>query len=870
MSSGPESSPLPKPLGPGTLLADFRGGLVVFLVALPLCLGIALASGAGPGEGQLPLMSGLLAGIVGGLVVGAISKSHTSVSGPAAGLTAIVLAQVAACGSPGAFLLAVVLGGVLQIGMGLVKAGALSAFFPTSVIKGLLAAIGVILILKQIPHLVGHDKDPEGDFAFEQVDGENTLSEIWSTLSDFHWGAALVGISCLVFLVIWERTKVLKGTGIPGQLVAVLLGVVMQLGLATMSSSNTEKAQDLMEQAAPFIAEAEFDAERAKPFLEQVDRYQALVDEYAEKAKTLAEVDPELAGAYGERAAEYENLLIENQEQAEQYTTKANESWEKSREFTEPAEEYTAWTLSGKQLVEIPVAESIGDFTKFLTFPDFTAFANPNVYLAALTIAIVASLETLLNLEAVDKLDTLKRYSPPNRELIAQGCGNMVAGLIGGLPVTSVIVRSSVNVNAGSKTKVSAIFHGFLLVICVFLFPQYLNMIPMSSLAAILLVTGFKLASPQLFKQMWQQGRYQFAPFLITLVAIVFTDLLIGIVIGLCVSALFILNSNLRRPVRRIVEQHLDGEITHVELGPQVSFLNRGALDTLLSEAKPNTHLLIDASHSDYIDPDVLGMIRDFKESGPQRGVRVSLRGFREKYKLSDEVMFADFSTRELQERATPDQVLQTLKNGNARFQSGNRVSRDLGRQVNATAKGQNPFAAVLSGIDSRVPLEIIFDQGIGDMFVTRVAGNVVGTKTLAALEYAVSIGGVKLLIVLGHTRCGVITSAVEFIGSGADVNQETGCDFLNVVVNEVSECVTKEECVSASQLPDEERQRFVDEVARRNVLRTVEQVRTRSRAIAAAVDSGDVKVIGGLYDVASGGIEFFDSEGAAETVTGG
>ncbi|MEO1530403.1 MAG: carbonic anhydrase, partial [Planctomycetota bacterium] len=668
-------------------------------------------------------------------------------------------------------------------------------------------------------------------------------------------------ISCLIFLVVWERTKVLKNTGIPGQLLAVLLGVIMQLVLSTVGSSNIETAADLMEEAKPFIEQAEYQMEQAKPYLEQVDRYEVLVGEYEQKVKSTEGVDAEAARTFSQRVGQYSSAVAENKKQAELLTREANENWEKASEFTDQADKLTEWTLSGKQLVEIPVAESIGDFRKFLLFPDFTAIVNYKIFLAALTIAIVASLETLLNLEAVDKLDTLKRHSPPNRELIAQGCGNMVAGLIGGLPVTSVIVRSSVNVNVGSKTKVSAIFHGFLLVVCVFLFPQYLNMIPMSSLAAILLVTGFKLASPQLFKQMWAQGRYQFAPFLITLVAIVFTDLLIGIVIGLCVSALFILNSNLRRPVRRIVEKHLDGEITHIELGPQVSFLNRGSLDTLLSETKPETHLLIDATHSDYIDPDVLGMIREFKESAPARGVRVSLRGFREKYNLNDELLFADFSTRDLQERSTPEQVLETLKNGNARFVSGNRVSRDLGRQVNETAKGQNPFAAVLSGIDSRVPLEIIFDQGIGDMFVTRVAGNIVGNTALAGLEYAVAVGGVKLVVVLGHTRCGVITSSVEFIGSGADVGEATGCDFLSSVVDEVSACVTKDECSSAAQLPDEEKQTFIDDVARRNVLRTVEQVCSQSKAIRTAVESGDLRVVGAVYDVASGRIEFFESE---------
>lgn len=746
----------PTPFSPGTLVPDIKGGLVVFLVALPLCLGIALASGASDEPGSLSLMSGLIAGIVGGIVVGSISGSSTSVSGPAAGLTAIVIAQVAACGSVGAFLLAVVLAGVLQIILGCVRAGALSAFFPSSVIKGLLAAIGVILILKQIPHVLGHDKDPEGEMSFSQPDSENTFSELWSVVDDFHLGAAMVGLVSVGILLLWQRIDVLRKSIVPGPLVVVLFGVGMQVVLRPLS---------------------------------------------------------------------------------------------------------TTWAIGTDHLVQIPVSSSVNDLVNLLTFPDYTAFANPAIYGAAVTIAIVASLETLLNLEAVDKLDRLKRNSPPNRELVAQGVGNMVSGMLGGLPVTSVIVRGSVNVNIGSKTKVSAVFHGILLLVCVTLFPGYLNLIPLSSLAAILLVTGFKLASPALFKQMWSEGRYQFAPFIITLLAIVFSDLLIGILIGLVVSALFILNSNLRRPLRRVVETHLDGEIIHVELSPQVSFLNRGALDKLFGEAKPDSHLLIDATHSDYVDPDILSLIREFKQTiGPARGVKVSLRGFREKYKLRDEVLFADYATRELQERITPDQVLEMLREGNARFRSGRRLSRDLGRQINATSTSQNPFAAVLSCIDSRVPVELILDQGIGDVFSIRVAGNVVGTKTLASLEYAVAVSGVKLVLVLGHTRCGAVTSSIELLGKGLDVQHETGCSHLGSIVDEVAGCITDKECRSAEQLPEDEKVLFIDEIVKRNVQHSVQEIIRRSEAIAAAVERGDVKVVGAVYDVASAKIAFFDA----------
>ena len=354
------------------------------------------------------------------------------------------------------------------------------------------------------------------------------------------------------------------------------------------------------------------------------------------------------------------------------------------------------WAVEQSHLVEIPIAEEGAGFTSLLTSPDFSQWLNPAVYIAAITIALVASLETLLNLEAVDKIDPERRDSPPSRELIAQGIGNSFAGLVGGLPMTSVIVRSSVNVGIGAKTKLSAILHGFLLLICVAIFPVYLNHIPLAALAAILIVTGFKLASPKLFQQMWREGRYQFVPFLVTLTAIVFTDLLIGILIGLFVSVLFILNSNLRKPIRRVVETHIGGDVLHIELANQVSFLNRAALDKLFSEAASGSQLLIDASDTDYIDPDVLSLIRDFKKNrGPAKDVVVSLRGFRDKYQLTDDIQFADYSTRELQDRVSPEQVLEILREGNHRFRSGNRLTRDFGRQVDQTAKGQTPLATV-------------------------------------------------------------------------------------------------------------------------------------------------------------------------------
>nr|WP_261344562.1 SulP family inorganic anion transporter [Gimesia benthica] len=687
-----------------------------------------------------------------------MSGSSTSVSGPAAGLTAIVVAQIATLGSFEAFLLAVMVGGVIQIILGVVRAGSLSAFFPSSVIKGLLAAIGVILILKQIPHVVGHDTDPEGEMSFTQPDKQNTFSELLTVFEgDFHYGAAAVGLTSILLLVVWGRVKMLKNSVIPGPLIVVLLGVSMHLLFQRLGGP---------------------------------------------------------------------------------------------------------WAIEASHMVQIPVAESAKDLLTFLTLPDFSQFLNPAIYLAGATIAIVASLETLLNLEAVDKLDPENRNSPPSRELVAQGVGNMVSGLIGGLPVTSVIVRGSVNVNSGAKTKISCIFHGVLLLIAVALLPMYMNLIPLAALAAILLVTGFKLASPTLFKQMWSEGRYQFLPFIITLLSIVFTDLLIGILIGLGVSLLFILNSSLRQPIRRILETHAGGDVLHIELANQVSFLNRAALDQIFNEAEPGSKMLIDASNTDYIDPDILSLIQEFKTKiGPARGISVSLRGFKRKYQLQNEIQFADYSTRDLKDQITPAQALKILQDGNERFHTGNRLSRDLGHQVNATAGEQHPLAVVLSCIDSRVPAELVLDLGIGDILSVRVAGNVIGNKSLGSIEYGVSVEGVKLVLVLGHTRCGAVASTVQLMCDHSDPTQVTGCAHLDSIVHEVIPCVDEEACERLDEMSPEEREQFVDEVARRNVYRSVHEISARSQVIRDLVQTGKVMVVGALYDVKSGKMEFLTEE---------
>lgn len=726
---------------------DIAPSIAVFLVALPLCLGVASASGA-------PHLSGVIAGIVGGIVVGFLSGSQTSVSGPAAGLTAVVFAQITALGSFESFLTALLIAGLIQILFGVFKAGFIAEFFPSSVIKGLLTAIGVILILKQIPHLVGHDPDPEGDWSFFQPDQQNTFTEIIDTLFDLQPGALVIGFTSLLALMAWDRISVLKKSFVPGPLVIVLLGVAL---------------------------------------------YQLLKS----------------WGGY--------------------------------------------WIVESSHLVQVPTPQSWNETLTLLKFPDFSSLAVPKVYLAAFTIAIVASLETLLNLDAVDKIDPLQRRSPPSRELIAQGVGNLFCGIIGGIPVTSVIVRSTVNINSGAKTKLSAIFHGIQLLVFVLFFPSLLNQIPLSCLAAILILTGFKLAHPKYFMSMWQQGRYQFLPFITTVLAILFTDLLIGIVIGLVISLGFILQSNLRRPLSKVMERHLSGDVLRIRLANQVSFLNKAALLHMLDTTPDVKHVLIDATDTDYIDPDILELIDTFKnQAGPARGIQVSLVGFRNRYDLEDHILFVDYTTRELRDKLTPDNVVEILKAGNKRFLMGDRLNRDLLRQLSATAASQYPMAVILSCIDSRAPTEMIFDLGLGDVFTIRIAGNVAKDKVIGSMEYACVVSGAKLIMVMGHTRCGAVTTAVDLSISGQSAEEVTGCKHIDAIVKEIQVNIDPSIKKDAKHWSDDQKSACVDDVARKNVLYTMQIIQERSETLKKLTEEGRIKIVGSLYDIRTGMLEFF------------
>lgn len=515
------------------LVFDVRSGLVVFLVALPLCLGIALASGA-------PLFSGLIAGMIGGLVVGSLSGSSLGVSGPAAGLAVIVYGCIQEFGYEG-MLYITAIAGILQVLMGFARGGIIAYYFPNSVIRGMLAGIGVLLILKQIPHFFGYDRDPEGDWSFDQVNDHNTISEIYYSIIHNSPGAIIISVISLALLILWE-TKYVKNKSwlnmIPGALIVVILGGVIN------------------------------------------NIYMDF----------------------------FPSLLLDNEVHGD---------------------------INNFHLVNIPVAGDVSSFIGQFTLPDFSTWKNPAAYGQALIFAIVASLETLLCVEATDKLDPYKRVTPTNRELKAQGAGNLISGMIGGLPVTQVIVRSSTNINSGGRTKMATIFHGIFLAGTIILIPHMLNQIPLASLAAILLVVGYKLAKISIFVDFYRQGWGQFLPFVFTIAGIVFIDFLVGILIGLGTAVCFILINNYRLSYfhhdesAEEEEENTDKPIV-LELSEHVPFFSKASIQRKLNETPSGSDIIIDGSKSIYIDKDVVEVIKDFIGYARYTNITVEVKGIPE------------------------------------------------------------------------------------------------------------------------------------------------------------------------------------------------------------------------------------------------
>jgi MFS superfamily sulfate permease-like transporter len=508
----------------GIFRKDFLSGLIVFLIALPLCLGIAQASHA-------PLFSGIVAGVVGGIVVGSLSGSSLSVTGPAAGLTAIVMLAIVQLGDFNIFLCSVIIAGAIQLALGFLKAGGIANYIPSSVIEGMLAGIGLTIIIKQLPDAVGFAKNATA--IMEDADDGFVMNTITAATQHIEIGAAIISIIGLAILILWATKPFKRLQLIPAGVVVVVTGTLINV---------------LFQYHSPTLA------------------------------------------------------------------------------------------LESAHLVKLPVAESVTGFFHHFTFPNLTGFTSIKVWETGIVIAIVASIETLLCIEATDKLDPLKRYTSTNRELKAQGIGNLVSGLLGGLPVTSVIVRSSANLNAGAKTKAATIIHGILLLLCVAAIPTTLNMIPKAALAAILLFTGYKLCKPSFFIHMWKGGITQFIPFVATALGVVSLDLLKGVGIGIVISIFYILRQNARISyyMQRNTTSNAN-ETIKISLAQEVSFLNKASIKTTLSNLPDNSTVIIDASETHYIDFDVLDIIRDFSaNNASDKNINLSLVGFKDVYNISN------------------------------------------------------------------------------------------------------------------------------------------------------------------------------------------------------------------------------------------
>lgn len=712
---------------------DIPASIVVFLVALPLCLGVALASGA-------PLLSGIISGILGGIVVGFLSGSQTSVSGPAAGLTAVVLAGVTQLGSFDIFLTALLIAGAIQFVMGFIKAGIVGNYVPSNVIKGLLAAIGIILILKQIPHAVGYDVDPENDFSFLQPDSENTFSELFKMLNFISPGAVVISAVSIIIIFFWDKIPLKNSKFLPSSLFVVIFGMGLNYVFIHF---------------IPYLG------------------------------------------------------------------------------------------LEQSHLVNVPFVNT-QDLSSYFHLPNLSYLNDFRVYSVAVTIAVVASIETLLNIEAVDKIDPHKRGSPPNRELIAQGVGNMLAGLFGGIPITSVIVRSSVNIHTGNSTKFSTILHGVFILISVLTLSRVLNLIPLASLASILLMTGYKLTKITLFKDMYNKGWHQFIPFVATIVAIVFTDLLIGVLIGLAVSVFYLMRSNYRNPFTIDNDKLHIGEVIRLELANQVSFFNRPSIKNTLWQVPKNSKVIIDATYSDFVDSDVLEIIDDFKTTvAPERNIQLNVLGLKEKYELSDHIQFINVLNKETQQNLSPLKILNILKAGNERFVNGKWSEKYFRHQVNATSMGQSPMAVIVCCIDSRTSPEIVFDAGIGDLLIIRIAGNIISPEILGSIELSVKKIGAKLIVIMSHSNCGAINLAI----------QQENYGNIGFVTSKIDKAIYQ--CGHKHSEIDANDNKLIEKITRVNAENSISEVLEKSSYLRDRVSKQEIDILAAYYDTTSGKVHF-------------
>lgn len=716
---------------------DLVSAVVVFLIAIPLCLGIALASGA-------PLLSGILSGIIGGIVVGILSGSHVSVAGPAAGMSAVVLSVITQLGGFNVFLLALFIAGIYQIITGLLKAGFIADYVPANVIQGLLAAVGILIIVKQIPLAVtlSHSLSSLKTQLLDLSSGVS-LEPLREVSIHINTGAVILSLTALITLIFIDNTPKRWLQSLPGPFIVVVMGILLnELFLLTESP----------------------------------------------------------------------------------------------------------WAQVGPHLVNIPKHDGVGDFLAQMQLPDWSAWSNPHVYVLAFLIGAVASLENLLNIKAGERLDTKRRFCSKNRELIAQGIGNMVAGLVGGIPITAVIVRTSINIQSGAKSKLSTIFHGVFILLAMVLIPDALNKIPLSSLAGVLIYTGYKLTPPKIYIAIYRQGLDRFIPFITTVICILYFNLLFGILAGLFVSLFYILKTNSEVRLDIIKEIYPKGAISRLILPQQITFLNKASLLAELDSIPRNSQLIIDARFSKYIDKEIIEFLKEFRtEHAPYKRISLNLIGFKEHYQIHDYVDFINVTTYDVQSHLTPHQALNLLKEGNMRFQQDTCIHRSYKTDIEHTASTQHPIAVVLGCIDSRVPVETIFDMSFGDLFCIRVAGNVVNNDVLASMEYACNVVRAKLIVVLGHTGCGAIQAACDDVKKG----------FITQLLAKIKPAIQAETYTTQDRTG--KNQHFVHKVTQLNIANTIHSIYHESAILSAMIDQEEIGIVGALYDINSGEVVFHD-----------
>lgn len=716
---------------------DFVAATVVFLIAIPLCLGLALASGA-------PLLSGILSGIIGGIVVGALSGSHVSVSGAAAGMSTVVFAVITQVGSFNIFLLALFIAGIFQIFSGILRTGFIADYVPSNVIQGLLSAVGILFIVKQIP-LAFTFSHSIATLKTELLDLSSgfSLQPLREVSIHTNMGAVVLSLSALAILVFMDHAKKRWIRSLPAPFIVVILGIVLN-----------------------------------ELFL--------LID------SPLAQIGP--------------------------------------------------------HLVNIPKHNGVSDFLGQMQSPDWSAWTNPRVYVLAFLLSIVSSLEHLLNVKAGERLDTKRRYCSKDQELVAQGIGNMIAGMVGGIPITAGIARTSVNIQAGAKTKMATILHGTLILVTMLLIPDALRKIPLSSLAGVLIYTGYKLTPPSMYLAIYRQGLDRFIPFITTVIFILYFNLLFGILAGLFVSLFFILKSNSEVRLDIIKEHYPKGSINRLILPQQTTFLNKASLVAELDSIPKNSELIIDARHSTFIDKEIIEFIKEFStDQAPHKRISLNLIGFKKKYEIHNYIDFINVTTYDVQSTLTPQQALNILKEGNQRFKHDTCIHRSFKTEIEHTASTQHPIAVVLGCIDSRVPVETIFDMTFGDLFCIRVAGNVVNDDVLASMEYACNVVRAKLIVVLGHTGCGAIQAACDDVKKG----------FITQLLAKIKPAIAAE----TSTINDRSGKNlhFVHKVTQLNIANTIHSIYHESPILSTMMANEEIGIVGALYDINSGEVSFQD-----------